>query len=369
MHLTLRRHIMERVYNFSAGPSVLPESVLLKAQAELPVYKNTGMSVMEMSHRSKMFISIFDDAERLLRELMGIPANYKVLFLQGGASLQFSMVPMNLMQGSKKADYVHTGEWSGKAMKEAKKVGEVNMVASSEDKKFTYIPELDPSKFNKDADYFHITSNNTIYGTKFSKFPNTGSVPLVCDMSSNILSEVIDMTQFGIIYAGAQKNIAPAGLTIAIVREDLIGKAPDSTPTMMNYKTHADAASMFNTPPCYSIYIAKLVFEWLKDLGGIPAIEKINKQKAAILYDYLDESKLFKGNVEVKDRSLMNITFATGDKEIDDRFVKESEARGFDNLKGYRTVGGMRASCYNAMPIEGVAELVKFMKEFEVKNV
>ncbi|MDR1705903.1 MAG: 3-phosphoserine/phosphohydroxythreonine transaminase, partial [Clostridiales bacterium] len=237
---------MQRVYNFSAGPSVLPESVLLKAQAELPVYQDTGMSVMEMSHRSKMFISIFDDAERLLRELMGIPENYKVLFLQGGASLQFSMVPMNLLTGSKKADYVHTGEWSGKAMKEAKKIGSVNMVASSEDRKFTYIPELDPSAFDKDADYFHIISNNTIFGTRYTKFPDTGSVPLVCDMSSNILSEVVDVSKFALIFAGAQKNIAPAGLTIVIIRDDLIGKAPDSIPTMMNYKTHADAGSMYN---------------------------------------------------------------------------------------------------------------------------
>lgn len=359
---------MHKVYNFSAGPSVLPEPVLLKAQKELPQYGDTGMSVMEMSHRSKMFIDIFDGAESGIRKLMNIPDNYKVLFLQGGGSLQFSMVPMNLMVGSHKADYVNTGEWSSKAIKEAQKLGEINVVASSEDKTFTYIPELDPAKFDPNADYFHITSNNTIFGTKFNAFPNTGNVPLVVDMSSNILSEVFDVSKFALIYAGAQKNIAPAGLTIVIIREDLLGKAPDSVPTMLNYKVHVDAAGMYNTPPCYSIYVAKLVFDWLLEMGGVPAIQKINEEKAAMLYDYLDSSSLFKGTVVKKDRSLMNIPFVTGNKELDDKFVKEAEAAGFVNLKGHRVVGGMRASVYNAMPVEGVKALVQFMKDFEVKN-
>lgn len=359
---------MERVYNFSAGPSTMPLGALETAAKEMTCYAQTGVSVMEMSHRSKMFIDIFDGAESGIRKLMNIPDNYKVLFLQGGGSLQFSMVPMNLMVGSHKADYVNTGEWSSKAIKEAQKLGEINVVASSEDKTFTYIPELDPAKFDPNADYFHITSNNTIFGTKFNAFPNTGNVPLVVDMSSNILSEVFDVSKFALIYAGAQKNIAPAGLTIVIIREDLLGKAPDSVPTMLNYKVHVDAAGMYNTPPCYSIYVAKLVFDWLLEMGGVPAIQKINEEKAAMLYDYLDSSSLFKGTVVKKDRSLMNIPFVTGNKELDDKFVKEAEAAGFVNLKGHRVVGGMRASVYNAMPVEGVKALVQFMKDFEVKN-
>lgn len=358
---------MERVCNFSAGPSALPLPVLEKAQKELVNYGDYGMSVMEMSHRSKMYMEIHEGAEKLLRELMNIPDNYRVLFLQGGASLQFAMVPMNLFK-NKRADYVNTGEWSGKAIKEAKKFGEVNVVASSEDKTFSYIPELDESKFDKNADYFHLTSNNTIFGTRFKKFPNTGNVPLVIDMSSNILSEVFDISKFALVYAGAQKNIAPAGVTIVIIRDDMLGHAPASVPTMMDYKTHADAASMYNTPPCYSIYIAKLVFEWLKDLGGVPAIQKINEEKASLLYDYLDESSMFKGTVVKEDRSLMNIPFVTGNEELDAKFIKEAEKKGFVNLKGHRVVGGMRASMYNAMPVADVKKLVAFMKEFEANN-
>jgi len=359
---------MERVYNFSAGPSALPEAVLKKAQEEMLVYKNTGMSVMEMSHRSSAFQEIIDTAEKNLRDLMQIPDNYKVLFLQGGASSQFAMIPLNLLSKSKKADYVITGTWAKKAYKEASRYGTVNVVASSEDQTFNYIPELDPDKFDKDADYFYITTNNTIYGTRYTKLPDTGNVPLVADMSSNILSEVYDVSKFGLIFAGAQKNMGPAGLTVVIIREDLIGHAMDITPTMFNYKTHADNGSMFNTPPTYSIYICNLVLEWLKELGGIPAMQKINEEKAKILYDYLDESKLFKGTVVPKDRSLMNVPFVTGDPDLDAKFIKEAASHGLVNLKGHRTVGGMRASIYNAMPIEGVKKLVEFMKKFEMEN-
>lgn len=359
---------MERVYNFSAGPSMLPEPALRKAQEEMLAYGNTGMSVMEMSHRSSAYQEIIDAAEQNLRDLMQIPDNYKVLFLQGGASSQFAMVPLNLFRNSQKADLVLTGVWAKKAYKEASRYGKINVVASSEDKTFSYIPELDSSKFDPEADYFYITTNNTIYGTRYTTLPDTGKVPLVADMSSNILSQVYDVTKFGVIFAGAQKNMGPAGMTVVIIREDLIGHAMDITPTMFNYKTHADEGSMFNTPPTYSIYVCKLVLDWLKELGGISVMEKINIEKANILYDFLDQSDLFKGTVVPKDRSLMNIPFVTGNKDLDAKFVKEAAAKGFVNLKGHRTVGGMRASVYNAMPVAGVQKLVEFMKQFEIEN-
>ena len=360
---------MNRVYNFSAGPSALPLPVLEKAQKDLVCCGDAGMSVMEMSHRSSAFQSIIDECEASLRSLLSIPDNYKVLFLQGGASSQFAMVPLNLFTKSKKADYVLTGLWAKKAYKEASRYGETNVVASSEDKTFTYIPKLDKNTFTKDADYFHITYNNTIYGTKYSALPETGDVPLVADMSSSILSEPVDVSKFGIIYAGAQKNMAPAGLTVAIVREDLIGNAMDITPTMFNYETHASNGSMFNTPPTFAIYICKLVCDWLKDLGGLDAMKEINVKKAAMLYDYLDNSKMFSATVEnAEDRSLMNVPFITGNDELNAKFIKEATASGFVNLKGHRTVGGMRASIYNAMPTEGVAALVDFMKKFELDN-
>lgn len=357
---------MSRVYNFSAGPSVLPESVLQQAAADMMDYKGSGQSVMEMSHRSKVYDEIIKSCEALLREVMSIPANYKVLFLQGGASSQFAMIPLNLMNGSGSADYVLTGQWATKAQKEAARYGDARVVASSKDKTFSYIPELDPSAFNPDADYFHICMNNTIYGTRYTALPDTGRVPLVADVSSCILSEPIDVSRFGVLYAGAQKNMAPAGLTVVIIREDLIGHARDITPTMFNYQTHADADSMFNTPPCWSIYVCKLVLEWLKnDIGGLANMKKINEEKAGLLYDFLDSSSLFKGTVVKKDRSLMNVPFITGNEEADARFVKEAAAAGFVNLKGHRSVGGMRASIYNAMPVEGVKKLVDFMREFE----
>jgi phosphoserine aminotransferase len=359
---------MERVYNFSAGPSALPEAVLEKAGTEILNYRGSGMSVMEMSHRSSGFQEIIDETEQLLRELMDIPDNYKVLFLQGGASSQFAMVPLNLFKKSKKADFVNTGAWSKKAIKEAQRYGQVNVVASSEDKTFTYIPELNPADFDPEADYFYITTNNTIYGTRYTSLPETGDVPLVADMSSNILSEVYDVSRFGVIFAGAQKNMGPAGVTVVIIREDLIGQAMEFTPTMFNYQTHADKGSMFNTPPTYGIYICGLVFKWLKEMGGVAEIQKINEEKARLLYDYLDESKMFKGTVAKKDRSLMNIPFVTGDKDLDAKFIKEAAANGLVNLKGHRTVGGMRASIYNAMPVEGVQKLVEFMKKFEMDN-
>lgn len=359
---------MNRVYNFSAGPSMLPIEVLEKASKEMTNYNNTGMSVMEMSHRSAAYQDIIDTAEKTLREIMNIPDNYKVLFLQGGASTQFAMIPLNLLTGSKKADYVNTGAWSKKAIAEAKKYGEVNVVASSEDKTFTYIPELDKETFTKDADYFHITSNNTIYGTKFNELPDVGDVPIVADMSSNILSEEVDVNKYGVIYAGAQKNMGPAGVTVVIIREDLIGDPQDITPTMLKYKTHSDKGSMFNTPPTYSIYVAGMVFDWIKELGGIGAIQKRNEEKAKLIYDYLDSSKLFKGTVAQKDRSLMNIPFVLPTDELNAEFIKEAADRGMVNLKGHRTVGGMRASIYNAMPLEGVKKLVDFMKEFEENN-
>lgn len=360
---------MSRVYNFSAGPSMLPEAVLKKAASEMLDYEGSGQSVMEMSHRSKVYDGIIKEAESLLREVMNIPDNYKVLFLQGGASSQFAMVPLNLMTKSGKADYVITGQWAKKAYKEAARYGNANVVASSEDKTFSYIPKLDKSTFTPDADYFHICMNNTIYGTVYHELPDTGNVPLVADISSCILSTPIDVSKFGILYAGAQKNMAPAGVTIVIIREDLIGNAMDITPTMFNYKTHADNDSMFNTPPCYTIYIAKLVLEWIKnEVGGLDKMQEINEKKANLLYNFLDNSKMFKGTVVPEDRSLMNVPFVTGNDELDAKFVKEATAAGFVNIKGHRSVGGMRASIYNAMPYEGVKALVDFMAKFEEAN-
>lgn len=359
---------MERVYNFSPGPSMLPLPVLQKAQKEMLNYKNTGMSVMELSHRSKIFTEIIEEAEYLLRDLMNIPKNYKVLFLQGGASTQFAMVPLNLMAKNRKADYVITGSFAKKAAAEAERYGTVNVVASSADKNFSYIPDVDSLKPSADADYFHITTNNTIYGTRYTELPDTGDVPLVADMSSNILSETYDVTKFGLIYAGAQKNIGPAGVTVVIIREDLLGNALDITPTMLNYKTHSDNNSLYNTPPTYSIYIAKLVFEWLKEQGGVAAIEKVNIEKAKILYDCIDNSDLYKGTAAPKDRSIMNVTFTLPNEELTNKFVKEAEKAGLTTLKGHRSVGGIRASIYNAMPIEGVKALVEFMKKFELEN-
>lgn len=357
-----------RVYNFSAGPSMLPEAVLKTAQSEMLCYKDSGQSVMEMSHRSKEYGAIISEAETLLRRVMNIPDNYKVLFLQGGASSQFAMIPLNLMTKTKKADYVLTGAWAKKAYKEGTRYGDCKVIASSEDKTFSYIPKLNPADFTPDADYFHICFNNTIYGTKYPEIPDTGSVPLVADMSSCILSEPVDVSKFGMIYAGAQKNMAPAGLTVVIIREDLIGEAQDITPTMFRYTTHAENDSMFNTPPCYCIYILKLVLEWIESLGGLSEMQKINQKKADLLYDYLDSSKMFSATVEKGSRSLMNIPFVTGDAELDKKFVSEATAAGFVNLKGHRSVGGMRASIYNAMPVEGVEKLIEFMKEFEKNN-
>ena len=360
---------MNRVYNFSAGPSMLPESVLRRAAGEMLDYNGCGQSVMEMSHRSKVYQGIIDSAESLLREVMEIPQNYKVLFLQGGASSQFAMIPMNLMTKSGKADFVLTGQWATKAYQEAARYGEAHVVASSKDRIFSYIPELDPASFTKDADYFHICLNNTIYGTRFTELPDTGDVPLVADISSCILSEPIDVSRFALLYAGAQKNMAPAGLTVVIIREDLIGHAMDITPTMFNYQTHADNGSMYNTPPCYNIYMAGLVLEWIRDeIGGLEKMKEINEKKAAMLYSFLDNSKLFSGTVVPKDRSLMNIPFVTGSEELDAKFVKAASDAGFVNLKGHRSVGGMRASIYNAMPVEGVEKLVAFMADFEKEN-
>lgn len=359
---------MARVYNFSAGPSMLPEEVLKKAAAEMLDYEGSGQSVMEMSHRSKIYESIIKGAEALLRELMNIPDNYKVLFLQGGASTQFAAIPLNFMNGSGKADYVITGQWANKAQKEASKYGEANIVASSKDKTFSYIPKLDKSTFTPDADYFYICMNNTIYGTVYHELPDTGDVPLIADISSCFLSEPIDVTKFAMLYGGAQKNVAPAGLTICIIREDMLGKARDITPTMLDYKIHADNGSMYNTPPCYTIYICKLVLEWIKSLGGLEAMKERNEKKAKILYDFLDNSKMFRGTVVPEDRSLMNVPFVTDSEELNAKFIKEATEAGFVNLKGHRTVGGMRASIYNAMPIEGVEKLVEFMGEFEKAN-
>lgn len=359
---------MERVFNFSAGPTVLPLEVLKEAQKELVSYGDAGMSVMEMSHRSKAYKEIIASCEALLRDVMEIPDNYKVLFLQGGASTQFAMVPLNLFGKVKKADCVITGQWAKKAAQEMERYGKVNVIASSADKTFSYIPKLDRAKFDPEAAFFHITLNNTIYGTRYTSLPDTGAVPLVADASSNILSERIDVSKFGIIYAGAQKNMGPSGVTIVIIRDDLIGNALEITPTMLDYKIHAENGSMYNTPPTFSIYICLLVLKWLKSLGGVSKMEEINTEKAAILYEFLDGSSLFKGTVAKEDRSLMNIPFVTGSPELDEKFVKEALANGLVNLKGHRSVGGMRASIYNAMPIEGVRALVKFMEEFELKN-
>ena len=359
---------MARIYNFSAGPSMLPEEVLKTAAAEMLEYGTTGQSVMEMSHRSKEYQAIIDEAEANLREIMNIPENYKVLFLQGGASTQFAMVPMNLMTKNKKADYIITGQWAKKAYKEAARYGNARAVASSEDKTFSYIPEITSDMLDPEADYVHICMNNTIYGTKWQTLPETGNVPLVADISSCILSEPIDVSKFGVLYAGAQKNVAPAGLTIVIIREDLIGNAMDITPTMLNYQTHADNGSMFNTPPCYTIYIAGLVFKWIKSIGGLSEMKKINERKAQALYDYIDSSDLYKAPAEKKYRSMMNVTFVTGNEDLDKKFCKEAAAAGFQNIKGHRSVGGMRASIYNAMPEEGVMKLIEFMKKFEAEN-
>nr|WP_106790486.1 3-phosphoserine/phosphohydroxythreonine transaminase [Massilistercora timonensis] len=359
---------MSRVYNFSAGPAVLPEDVLREASEEMLDYRGTGMSVMEMSHRSCSFQEIIDQAEADLRELAGIPDNYRVLFLQGGASLQFAMIPMNLMK-NQKADFILTGQWSKKAYKEAGKYGEARVIASSEDQTFSYIPDCSDLDISPDADYVYICENNTIYGTKFKELPNTKGKTLVADVSSCFLSEPMDVTRYGLVYGGVQKNIGPAGVVIAIIREDLITEdVLPGTPTMMTYKTHMDAGSLYNTPNTYGIYICGKVFQWLKKRGGLEAMKEYNEKKAKILYDYLDESSLFKGTVVPKDRSLMNVPFVTGDKDLDARFVKEAAAAGLVNLKGHRTVGGMRASIYNAMPMEGVEALVTFMKKFEKEN-
>lgn len=360
---------MARVYNFSAGPSMLPEEVLKTCAAQMLEYGTSGQSVMEMSHRSKEYQAIIDKAEADLREIMNIPDNYTVLFLQGGASTQFAMVPFNLMNKNKKADYIITGQWAKKAYKEAARYGAARAIASSEDKTFSYIPKVTKDMIDPEADYVHICMNNTIYGTKWQTLPDTGDVPLVADISSCILSEPIEVSKFGVLYAGAQKNVAPAGLTIVIIRNDLIGNAMDITPTMLNYKTHADNGSMFNTPPCYTIYVAGLVFEWIKNLGGLEKMKEINENKAKILYDFLDNSKLFKGTVVSEDRSLMNVPFVTGSEELDAKFVSEAKKAGFVNIKGHRSVGGMRASIYNAMPTEGVVKLVEFMKKFEEENM
>lgn len=359
---------MNRVYNFSAGPSVLPEAALKKAQEEMLCYGKSGMSVMEMSHRSKDFEAIINGAEALLRKLMNIPDNYKVMFLQGGASSQFSMIPLNLMKNGQ-IDLVLTGVWAKKAFDEASRYGEVNVVASSKDKTFSYIPKLDKSNFNPNADYFYICQNNTIYGTRFKNLPETGNVPLVADLSSCILSEPVDVSKYGLIFAGAQKNMGPAGLTVVIIREDLVGQPMDITPVMFKYSTHIENGSMYNTPPTYSIYICKLVLEWLESIGGVEEIAKINYRKAAKLYDFLDSSKLFKATVADKDdRSIMNIPFITGNEELDAKFVAEAKENGLVNVKGHRSVGGMRASIYNAMPEEGVDALIAFMDKFEKNN-
>lgn len=358
-----------RVYNFSAGPAMMPEQVLKRAADEMLEYGDSGQSVMEMSHRSKEYQAIIDSVEAKLRQVMSIPDNYKVLFLQGGASSQFAMIPLNLMNRNNKADFVITGQWANKAYQEASRYGKCNVVASSKDKTFSYIPELDKSKFDPEADYFHICYNNTIYGTRFNELPDTGDVPLIADMSSCILSEPVDVSKFGLIYAGAQKNMGPAGLTVVIIREDLIGNAMDITPTMFNYKIHADNGSMYNTPPTYGIYILGLVLDWIIEKGGLAEMAKLNRRKAELLYNYLDSSKLFKATVSGKDRSLMNIPFVTGSDELDAKFVCEAKKEGLINLKGHRTVGGMRASIYNAMPCEGVEKLVEFMRKFEAENV
>ncbi len=359
---------MSRVYNFSAGPSMLPVEVLKKAQEEMLDMGGSGQSVMEMSHRSSEYQAIIDKAEATFREIMNVPDNYKVLFLQGGASTQFAMVPLNLGNKSKVADYVTTGQWAKKALAEAKRYITANEIASSADKTFSYLPEVDKSMLTEGADYVHITYNNTIYGTHYNTMPDFGDATVVTDMSSCILSEEVDFTKFGLVYAGAQKNMGPAGVTVVVVRDDLIGNAADITPTMLNYETHAKNGSMFNTPPTYGIYICGLVYDWIKEMGGVKVMHEKNVEKAKILYDYLDNSKMFNGTVVEKDRSLMNVPFVTDSDELNAKFVAEAKAQGFVNLKGHRTVGGMRASIYNAMPIEGVKALVDFMTKFEKEN-
>ena len=360
---------MSRVYNFSAGPAVLPEEVLREAADEMLDYRGTGMSVMEMSHRSKAFAGIIQEAEADIRDLMQIPDNYRVLFLQGGASQQFAMIPMNLMK-NRVADYIVTGQWAKKAYQEAQKYGKVNKIASSEDKTFSYIPDCSDLPVSPDAHYVYICENNTIYGTKFKTLPNTKGKTLVADVSSCFLSEPVDVTKYGVIYGGVQKNIGPAGVVIVIIREDLItDDVLPGTPTMLKYKTHADAGSLYNTPPAYGIYICGKVFKWLKAQGGLGAMKERNERKAALLYDFLDQSRLFKGTVRREDRSLMNVPFVTGDGELDAKFVAEAKAAGLESLKGHRTVGGMRASIYNAMPYEGVQALVDFMAQFEKENL
>ena len=357
-----------RTYNFSAGPATMPVPVLEEIRDELLNYRGAGMGVMEMSHRSKVFQTIIDEAEQDLRDLMGIPDNYKVLFIQGGATLQFAMIPMNLMK-NKKAGYIVTGQWAKKAYQEASIYGEAVKLASSEDKTFSYIPDCSDLDIPDDLDYVYICENNTIYGTKYKKLPNTKGHTLVADVSSCFLSEPVDVTKYGVIYGGVQKNVGPAGVVIVIIREDLITEDTlPGTPTMLKYKTHADADSLYNTPPCYGIYICGKVFKWLKKMGGLSVMKERNEEKAKILYDFLDQSKLFKGTVVPEDRSLMNVPFVTGDADLDAKFVKEATEAGFVNLKGHRTVGGMRASIYNAMPKEGVEKLVEFMKKFEEEN-
>ncbi len=359
---------MARVYNFSAGPSMLPESILNRAAAEMLDYKGSGQSVMEMSHRSKVYEEIIFGARDLFRKVLNVPEDYEILFYQGGASLQFAGIPMNLLNGSGKADYVLTGQFATKAYQEAQKYGEIKVVASSKDKTFSYIPELDKNEFTPDADYFYICQNNTIFGTLWHDLPETGDVPLVADVSSCFLSEPMDVSKYGLIYGGAQKNVAPAGLTVVIVRKDLIGKALPFTPTVMDYKVMADNDSMYNTPPCYSIYMCKLMLEWIEGIGGLEEMKARNLKKSSILYDFLDSSKMFSNPVVKKDRSMMNVTFVAPTEELNAKFVKEAAAAGFVNIKGHRSVGGMRASIYNAMPIEGVEKLVEFMKTFELRN-
>lgn len=359
---------MKEIYNFSAGPSVLPKPVLEKVQKELLSFQGLGMSVMEMSHRSSYFEEIIKQAEDLMRQLMNIPENYKVLFIQGGASLQFSMVPMNLLNTFHHAYYINTGSWSEKAIQEAKKIGEVTIFASSKEEQFTRIPSIDLSKLKNNVDYFHITTNNTIEGTRYSTIPETGEIPLVADMSSNILSEVYDVTKFGLIYAGAQKNIGPAGLTVVIVREDLLGYYQKENPTMLNYETYSNSNSLYNTPPTFPIYVTKLVLEWVKELGGVEKMEEINREKASLLYNFIDESSLFESRVERNSRSLMNIPFTTPSDELNKKFLQVAATQGLVTLEGHRSTGGMRVSIYNAMPLEGVQKLVEYMKEFEMEH-
>ena len=359
---------MNRVYNFSAGPSMLPVPVLERAAKEMLCYGDSGMSVMEMSHRSPVYDEIIKDAEKLFRQVMNIPDNYKVLFLQGGASTQFAAVPLNLMSKNRKADYIVSGQFSGKAYKEAQKFGDARLVATSKEDNFTYVPKTTRESFSPDADYVHICFNNTIYGTKYPYIPDTGDIPLVADMSSCILSEPVDVSKFGVIYAGAQKNMAPAGLTVVIVREDLLGSPLPEIPTMLDYAIMAENDSMYNTPPCYCIYIAKLVYEWILELGGLEKMKEMNEKKAKLLYDYLDSQDYYTAPVVKESRSMMNVTFVTGDADLDKKFAKEADAKGLKNLKGHRSVGGMRASIYNAMPYEGVEALVEFMKDFAKNN-